>query len=114
MVPTCLENFLLHCTCISLNKNYCIDTLDEAEMRDLIQELEEVTEWDYLGVCLGVPGSTLRAIRRDERGAEGRKRAMLIEWAKIKKPTWYRVVRALLEMGREVLAKRIAEKYGKN
>lgn len=97
-----------------LKTNYCIDTLDEAEMRDLILELEEVTEWDYLGVCLGVPGATLRAIRRDERGAESRKRAMLMEWAKIKKPTWYRIVHALLEMGMEVLAKRIAAKYGKN
>ena len=83
-------------------------------MKDLIQELEEVTEWEYLGTCLGLPNHTLKTIRRDNRrNTENRKREVLLEWMKIKIPTWRRVVRALLEMGMEVLAKRIARKYGK-
>lgn len=83
-------------------------------MKDLIQELEEVTEWDYLGACLGLPEPTLETIRRDHRNAENRKREVLMEWAKMKVPTWRRVLRALLEMGREVLAEKIARKYGKS
>lgn len=82
-------------------------------MKDLIRELEEVTEWDYLGTCLGLPEPTLQTIRRDHRNTEERKRKVFMEWVKIKVPTWRRVVRALLEMGMEVLAKRIAGKYGK-
>lgn len=82
-------------------------------MKDLIRELEEVTEWDYLGTCLGLPEPTLQTIRRDHRSTKDRKRAVLMEWVKIKVPTWCRVVHALLEMGMEVLAKRISEKYGK-
>ena len=82
-------------------------------MKDLIQELKEVTEWDYLGTCLGLPEPTLQTIRRDHRNTENRKREVLMEWAKMKVPTWRRVVRALLEMGMEVLAERIARKYGK-
>ena len=82
-------------------------------MMDLIRELEEVTEWDYLGTCLGLPEPTLQTIRRDHRNTENRRREVLMVWAKIKVPTWRRVVRALLEMGRDVLAKRIAGKYGK-
>lgn len=82
-------------------------------MMDLIRELEEVTEWDYLGTCLGLPEPTLQTIRRDHRNTENRRREVLMVWAKIKVPTWRRVVRALLEMGMEVLAKRISEKYGK-
>ena len=82
-------------------------------MKDLIQELEEVTEWDYLGACLGLPEHTLKTIRRDNRNTENRKREVLMEWVKIKVPTWRRVLCALLEMGMEVLAKRIARKYGK-
>lgn len=83
-------------------------------MKDLIQELEEVTEWEYFGTRLELPEHTLETIRRDNRrNTENCKREVLMEWAKIKVPTWRRVVRALLEMGMEVLAKRIAGKYGK-
>ena len=82
-------------------------------MKDLIQELEEVTEWDYLGICLKLPEHTLKTIRKDNRKTENRKREVLMEWAKMEVPTWGRVVHALLEMGMEVLAKRIAKKYGK-
>ena len=87
---------------------------EKVEMKDLIQELEEVTEWEYFGTCLGLPEHTLQTIRRDNRrNTENRKREVLMEWTKIKVPTWRRVIRALLEMGMEVLAEKIARKYGK-
>ena len=83
-------------------------------MKDLIQELEEVTEWEYFGTCLELSEHTLETIRRDNRrNTENCKREVLMEWKKIEVPTWRRVVCALLEMGMEVLAKRIARKYGK-
>ena len=82
-------------------------------MKDILQELEEVTEWHYLGLCLGVEESRLKAIRKDNKGNENRKRAMLFAWSKLKIPTWRRIVRALLEMGEKVLAEKIAKKYGK-
>ena len=82
-------------------------------MKDLIKELEEVTEWEYLGICLELPEHTLTTIRKDNRNTENCKREVLMEWVKMKVPTWGRVVHALLEMGMEVLAERIARKYGK-
>ena len=77
------------------------------------QELEEVTDWYYLGLCLGVEEPRLKAIRKDNKGNENRKRAMLFAWSKLQVPTWRKVVRALLEMGERVLAEKIAKKYGK-
>jgi len=62
---------------------------------------------------LGVDETTLKAMRKDIKVTEYRKRAMLFTWAKLKVPTWCRVVRALLEMGEKVLAERIAKKYSK-
>ena len=81
-------------------------------MKDILRELKEVTEWHHLGLCLGVDESRLKAIRKDNKGNENRKRAMLLAWSKLKVPTWRRVVRALLDMGEKVLAEKIAKKYG--
>ena len=86
---------------------------EEADMKDILQELKNVTEWHHLGLCLGVDETTLKAIRKDVKVTEYRKRAMLLTWAKLKVPTWRRVVRALLEMGEKVQAERIAKKYSK-
>ena len=82
-------------------------------MKEILQELEEVTDWYYLGLCLGVEEPRLKAIRKDNKGNENRKRAMLFAWSKLQVPTWRKVVRALLEMGERVLAEKIAKKYGK-
>ena len=69
-------------------------------MKDLVNELQEVTDWFQLGLCLGVPESVLRTIQRDLDTTNKRKQEMLIEWMKrVQVPKWSTMVKALLDMG---------------
>jgi len=84
-----------------------------AELKDLINELEEVTDWFLLGLCLGLFESQLEVIKQDHKTNDERRREVLATWARQEKPTWSKVVCALMEMGdHQVLASQIAEKYG--
>jgi len=38
-----------------------------AELKELINELQGVTDWFLLGLCLGVPESKLDEIKQDHR-----------------------------------------------
>ena len=84
-----------------------------AELKDLINELQEVTDWYLLGLCLGLTESRLREIEQDQRRNDERRREVLATWARQEKPTWSKVVHTLMEMGgHQVLASQIAEIYG--
>ena len=84
-----------------------------AELRDLLNELQEVTDWFFLGLCLGLFESQLEVIKQDHKTNDERRREVLATWARQEKPTWSKVVCALMEMGdHQVLASQIAEKYG--
>ena len=84
-----------------------------AELKDLINELEKVTDWFLLGLCLGLFESQLEVIKQDHKTNDERRQEVLATWARQEKPTWSKVVCALMEMGdHQVLASQIAEKYG--
>ena len=85
-------------------------------MRLLTEELHEVFEWFSLGLHLDIPPPELYGIKHDPtiRSTEGFRTEMLSRWmTKLPKPSWYRVVKALMEIGRETLAHKISLKYGK-
>lgn len=88
---------------------FCVN----AELKDLINELQEVTDWYLLGLCLGLSESRLQEIKQDHRTNDEWRREVLATWARQEKPTWSKVVSALMEMGgHQVLASQIAEIYG--
>jgi len=82
-------------------------------LSDLVNELQEVTDWFYLGMCLRVPLATLMNIRESQGNVEAYRREMLDAWMKEENPTWSKVVTALKEMKLTALAKRLASKFGK-
>ena len=81
-------------------------------MRDLLSELQELTNWFYFGVCVGVHQSRLKEIRQDYEDTEECKREMLAVWRNNEIATWFKVIRALAEVGMPRLALEIASKYG--
>ena len=86
--------------------------IEGVAMKDLLSELQEVTDWFYFGVCLGVHEWKLKAIRRDYEDTEECKREMLFIWMNKEVATWVKVIRALAEIEMERLALAIASKYG--
>lgn len=87
--------------------------LKDVPMKDLLSELQEVTDWFTLGVYLDVPTPLLVAIRNDHTDTDQCRMEMLIAWSKQEMPTWPRVVHALGEMGMTKLPTALAEKYGR-
>ena len=83
-----------------------------ASLKDVVSELQEVTDWYYLGLCLGVPFTELQSIKQDYWHIEERKREVLLAWSDKEKPTWLKVVNVLVEMRKMPLAQQIAQKYG--
>ena len=81
-------------------------------MKDLLSELQEVTDWFKFGVCVGVQEWNLEAIKQDYEDTEECRREMLIIWRKKEVPTWSKVIRALAEIGMHRHALAIATKYG--
>ena len=82
-------------------------------LKDLVGELQDVTDWYYLGLCLGIPLAKLQSIKQDYRHIEERKREVLLAWSDKEKPTWVKVVNVLMDMRKMSLAQQIAQKYGK-
>ena len=86
-------------------------------MKLLDQELQEVTDWFSLGLYLDIPLAELYCIKYDTilRSTQQFRTEMFSVWMrKHPEPSWPRVVKALMEIGREKLAHKIALKYGKN
>ena len=88
----------------------CINTT--ANLKDLVCELQEVTDWFHLGICLGILLAKLQSIKRDYRHIDERRREVLLAWRDNEKPTWSKLVGALVEMRNMSLAYQIAGKYG--
>ena len=75
-------------------------------------ELKGVIAWFNLGVQLKIPTHQLLAIREDYRTTEKCRLEMLIRWEQLEKPTWTKLVTALVNIGRRGLAEDLARKYG--
>ena len=85
-------------------------------MKLLDQELQEVSDWFGLGLYLDIPAEELHTIKYEPtlRRIQDFRTEMFSVWMKkLPEPTWPRVVKALMEIGRERLAHKIALKYGK-
>ena len=86
-------------------------------MKLLDQELQEVSDWFGLGLHLDIPPDELHCIKYEPtlRRIQDFRTEMFSAWIKkLPEPSWSRVVKALMEIGREKLARKIALKYGKN
>ena len=83
----------------------------------LDQELQEVSDWFSLGLHLDIPKAKLDDIKLDPtlRSTQQLRTEMLSVWMqKLPGPSWCRVVKALMEIGKKKrLAHKIALKYGK-
>ena len=82
----------------------------------LDQELQGVSEWFRLGLNLDVPLGKLQEIRCNPtlRETEQFRMEMFCEWMKRQlEPSWSHVVNALMKIGRESLAHKVALRYGK-
>lgn len=70
-----------------------------------------IIQWFRLGVFLGVPSATLKAIRNDRKKEEDCKVCMLIEWSNLDTPTWEKLVTALVYTDLPSIAVKIASKH---
>ena len=82
------------------------------ELRDVLNELSTLNQWYHFGIYLGLHWSTLDAIKKDYVDIKECRTQMLIQWQKRVIPTWTAVVKALVGIGRERLASRLATEYG--
>ena len=85
----------------------------EVSMRLLLNDLMCVRRTYELGIQLGVPESDLDEIEDDYRYVADRRRETLRKWERIdERPSWSKLVRALVAINERRVARNIAEKYG--
>ena len=78
----------------------------------LVRELCKVTEWDVLGIYLGLDESEITEIERDHKRNARRRIAMFAKWMeKEASPCWERVIDSLESMSQIRLANQLKEKY---
>ena len=85
----------------------------EAVTHDLlVRELCKVTEWDVLGIYLGLDESEITEIERDHQSNARRRIAMLAKWMeKDVDVSWEKVIDALESLPQIRLANQLKEKY---
>ncbi len=100
---------------ILLSKSMCVGAVT---LKALVSELEEVIDWFNFGVHLEVRESDLMIIRHthlNSRDVKASKTDLFTTWIRTSSQlTWSAVVRALVGIRMEPLAKKLAMKYGKN
>ena len=90
---------------------FCINSVG---LKDLLTELQQVTDWRNLGLYLDIPEHKLNDIQESNSGnTDDCRREMLMVWMESEVATWARVVHALIHIDQPVLAANIASKYGK-
>ena len=85
-------------------------------MKLLDQELQDVSDWFGLGIHLDIPPVDLDNLKHSitlHSPQEFRTEMFSVWTRKLPEPSWSHVVKALMEIGRETLAHKIARKYGK-
>ena len=77
--------------------------------------LQEMWDWELLGLKLGIPDSYLKEIEHDFNRLSKRKYETMRLWLRIdKNHSWSKLVVALVHINERHLAWTIAEKYGKS
>ena len=87
----------------------------EVTLKILDQELQGVSDWFRLGLNLDVPSEKIQEINHNPtfREIQQFRTEMFCEWMKRQlEPSWSHVVTALMKIGRESLAHKLALKYG--
>ena len=85
--------------------------LHNPELKEIHNELVEVTEWFQLGVQLGVPLFKLKAIKNDYPQNQHREVEMLDFWCcNTAEVSWIELAKAVKEMGYVVLAEKLRRK----
>ena len=78
----------------------------------LMMELQDVSDWELLGVYLGVSPNTLHNVKQENVRVETMKYSMLAQWLKsTPEASWKDVVSALTVMQEKCVAEMIKEKY---
>ena len=89
-----------------------IPTGSALNLHNLSSELASVIDWFSLGLNLGLQKHELTKIEHDYQGNDRRRVEMLDLWLhRTPNATWEDVVRALQQMGENVVAENIREKY---
>ena len=98
-----------------MHTNFCLTchTGDIRSAKELLDELQEVTDWMPFGLYLGLTVPTLKQIQKDQQTTDRCRREMLLTWGKEQTPTWLKVIQALVKIRMFHLAVKIASKYGK-
>ena len=82
------------------------------DLRSLLEELKEVTDWFRLGVWLGINHTVLTTIEKNyEHDGERCKIEMLEHWLKNFNASWSEMISALEAIDRRNLAIQLREKY---
>lgn len=78
----------------------------------LINSLKEVTDWETLGIGLGLTTTKVEEIARKHREPHVCKKDILDHWLRNDaEPSWEKVAMALVEMDRRDVARKIREVY---
>ena len=82
-------------------------------MGSVLQWLEKVFEWFFLATHLDIPHHELKIIEQNHpKNVKQCKVEMVHTWIKLGGASWSALVRALWEIGRRTLAKKLADKFG--
>ena len=98
--------------CVCYTQLAMSDSVDSPTVDQLVQELNEVTEWQSLGNFLGLSMSVIKEIDRDNHDTASKKLAMFDKWLRNEvNPSWEKVVQGLEKMSELRLAKRLKNQH---
>ena len=90
------------------------DSVGSLTVDQLVQELNEVTEWQSLGNFLGLSMSVIKEIDQDCHDTASKRLAMFDKWLRNEvNPSWKKVVKGLEKMSELRLANQLKNKYCK-
>ena len=90
------------------------DSVDSLTVDQLVQELNEVTEWQSLGNFLGLSVSVIKEINQDCHDTASKRLAMFDKWLRNEvNPSWEKIVEGLEKMSELRLANWLKNKYCK-
>ena len=114
MYRNCTHHLTIHAVNI-MHKNLCLacHASDIQNLQQLLDELWDVTDWMPFGLYLGLSVSTLKQIQKEQQTIKQCQREILLTWWNEPKPTWLKVIQALVNIKMVHLAVKVASNYGK-
>ena len=97
---------------VKIVSSFCFSaTSTRLELKEVLNELKEVTKWHELGVQLGVPAHKLNAIDSKYTQDTDRSKTEVIIWwlHNIEDTSWKKLAQAVEEIEHKVLAKKLRE-----